>query len=47
MPIITVKVFEGELTWGQTAEMIEDITEAVIRTWGRLFALTPGSLSRK
>jgi 4-oxalocrotonate tautomerase len=30
MPIITVKVFEGELTWGQTAEMIEDITEAVI-----------------
>jgi 4-oxalocrotonate tautomerase len=30
MPIITVKVFEGELTKGQTAEMIEDITEAVI-----------------
>ena len=30
MPLITVKVFEGELTWGQAAEMIEDITEAVI-----------------
>jgi 4-oxalocrotonate tautomerase len=30
MPLITVKVFEGELTWGQTIEMIEDITEAVI-----------------
>lgn len=30
MPLITVKVFEGELTWGQTAEMIEDITQAVI-----------------
>jgi 4-oxalocrotonate tautomerase len=30
MPLITVKVFEGELTVGQTAEMIEDITQAVI-----------------
>jgi 4-oxalocrotonate tautomerase len=30
MPLITVKVFEGELTWGQTTEMIEDITQAVI-----------------
>jgi len=30
MPLITVKVFEGELTLGQTAEMIEDITQAVI-----------------
>ena len=30
MPIITVKVFEGELTGDQTAEMIEDITQAVI-----------------
>jgi phenylpyruvate tautomerase PptA (4-oxalocrotonate tautomerase family) len=30
MPLITVKVFEGELTRGQTAEMIEHITQAVI-----------------
>jgi 4-oxalocrotonate tautomerase len=30
MPIISVKVFEGELTKGQTAEIIADITEAVI-----------------
>ena len=31
MPIITVKVFEGELTKNRTAEIIADITEAVIR----------------
>jgi 4-oxalocrotonate tautomerase len=30
MPIISVKVFEGELTKDQTAEIIGDITEAVI-----------------
>jgi 4-oxalocrotonate tautomerase len=30
MPIISVKVFEGELTKDQTAEIIADITEAVI-----------------
>jgi 4-oxalocrotonate tautomerase len=30
MPVITVKVFEGELTKDQTAEIIADITEAVI-----------------
>ena len=30
MPLITVKMFEGELTWGQTTEMIEDITQAMI-----------------
>lgn len=30
MPVITVKVFEGELTQDQTAEIIADITEAVI-----------------
>ena len=36
MPIITVKVFEGELTWGQTAEMIGDITEAVIPSVGEI-----------
>lgn len=30
MPIVTVKVFEGELTKDQTAEIIADITEAVI-----------------
>ena len=30
MPVITVKVFEGELTTDQTAEIIADITEAVI-----------------
>ena len=30
MPVITVKVFEGELTKDETAEIIADITEAVI-----------------
>ena len=30
MPVITVKVFEGELRKDQTAEIIADITEAVI-----------------
>jgi phenylpyruvate tautomerase PptA (4-oxalocrotonate tautomerase family) len=30
MPVITIKVFEGELTWGQTAEMVDDVTEAVV-----------------
>jgi 4-oxalocrotonate tautomerase len=30
MPLITVKVFEGELTWGQTTEMIGEITQAMI-----------------
>ena len=30
MPIVTVKVFEGELTKDRTAEIIADITEAVI-----------------
>lgn len=29
MPVITVKVFEGELTLGQTAELIEEVTNAV------------------
>jgi 4-oxalocrotonate tautomerase len=30
MPIIIVKVFEGELTKDQTAEIVADITEAAI-----------------
>ena len=30
MPIITVKVFENELTEAQTAKLIHEITEAVI-----------------
>ena len=30
MPVISVKVFEGELTKDETAEIIADITEAVI-----------------
>ena len=30
MPVISVKVFEGELTKDLTAEIIADITEAVI-----------------
>ena len=30
MPVITIKVFEGELTGSQTAELIDDVTEAVI-----------------
>lgn len=29
MPVITVKLVEGELTWGQTAEMVDNITRAV------------------
>jgi phenylpyruvate tautomerase PptA (4-oxalocrotonate tautomerase family) len=30
MPVITIKVFEGELTCGQTAELVDDVTEAVV-----------------
>lgn len=30
MPLITVKVFEGELTQQQAADIIQGITEAVI-----------------
>ena len=30
MPVITIKVFEGELTASQTAALIDDVTEAVI-----------------
>jgi len=30
MPAITIKVFERELTWGQAAELIEDVTNAVV-----------------
>ena len=46
MPLITNKVFESELTKDQAAEMIQDITEAVIPYVGGLRS-TPGSLSRK
>ena len=34
MPLITVKVFEGELTQQQTADTIRRITEAVIPVVG-------------
>ena len=30
MPVITIKVLEGELTWGQTAELVADVTEAAV-----------------
>ena len=30
MPFIAIKVFEEELSAGQTAQMIHDVTEAVI-----------------
>ena len=30
MRVITVRLIEGELTWGQTAEMIRDLAEAAI-----------------
>jgi phenylpyruvate tautomerase PptA (4-oxalocrotonate tautomerase family) len=30
MPVITIKVFEGELTLGQTAKLVDHITEAVV-----------------
>ena len=30
MPLITIKMFEGELTRSQTAGLIRDVTEAVI-----------------
>jgi hypothetical protein len=33
MPIVTVKIFEGELTKDQTVEIIADITEVVIPCW--------------
>ena len=47
MPVITVKVFEGELTKEQTAEIIADITEAVIPYVGEVARANPGCLSRK
>ena len=47
MPLITNKVFESELTKDQAAEMIQDITEAVIPYVGEVCAPTPVSLSRK
>jgi 4-oxalocrotonate tautomerase len=34
MPLITVKVFQGELTQQQTADVIQGITETVIRYVG-------------
>jgi 4-oxalocrotonate tautomerase len=30
MPLITIKMFEGELTGSQTANLIRDVTDAVI-----------------
>jgi phenylpyruvate tautomerase PptA (4-oxalocrotonate tautomerase family) len=30
MPVVTIKVLEGELTWGQTADMVADVTEAAV-----------------
>ena len=30
MPVITIKVLEGELTWGQTAELVDQVTEVVV-----------------
>ena len=30
MPAITIKVFEGELTWGQAAELVDDVTEVLV-----------------
>lgn len=30
MPVITIKMFEGELTSSQAADLIRDVTEAVI-----------------
>ena len=50
MPAITIKVFERELTWGQTAELIEDVTNAVVpfvgeavrsNVWVRIEKVTP------
>lgn len=37
MPIITVKVFEDELTKSQTAKLINDIAEAVVPFVGEPF----------
>jgi phenylpyruvate tautomerase PptA (4-oxalocrotonate tautomerase family) len=34
MPAITIMVFEGELTWGEAAELVDDVTEAVVRFVG-------------
>ena len=47
MPVITVKVFEGELTKEQTAEIIADITEAVIPYSAKPSGPMLGSLSKK
>jgi len=30
MPAITIRVFEGELTWGQAAELVGHVTEVVV-----------------
>lgn len=30
MPSITIRVFEGELTWGQAAELVDHVTEVVV-----------------
>ena len=30
MPLVTIKMFAGELTSSQTADLIRDVTEAVI-----------------
>ena len=30
MPAITIRVFEGELTWGQAAELVDQVTEVVV-----------------
>ena len=30
MPVITIRVFEGELTWGQAAELVDRVTQVVV-----------------
>ena len=30
MPAITIRVFEGELTWGQAAELVDQVRELVV-----------------
>ena len=34
MPSITIRVFEGELTWGQAAGLVDHVTEVVVPILG-------------
>ena len=43
MPSIPIRVFEGELTWGQAAGLVDRVTEVVVRSSARPYGPTFGS----